>query len=264
MPELPEVETIVRQVAPLLAGRRVELIQIFDSKLNFAPPLGKFRIGRVTRIGKEAALELVAPGRPPLWLLFHLRMTGRLLWAENADAPGRPPLRARIRLDRGALEFRDVRRFGTMRLADAPVACPGLDPTRPEFTARAFGKLLAGSSAPIKPWLMRQDRLAGIGNIYASEALLEARIDPRRPAASLSGDEIARLHRAVRSILIRAIRAGGTTISDYRDARGTAGGFANRLAVYGREGEPCPRCGAPIERVVQQQRSTYFCKACQK
>lgn len=264
MPELPEVETIVRQIAPVLTGRRVERIEIFDAKLNFEPPRGKFRIGQVMRIGKEAGIELVARGRQSLWLLFHLRMTGRLIWTENADAPGKPPLRARIRLGRGALEFRDVRRLGTMRLAEGEVASAGLDPMRPEFTTRALAALLAGSPTPIKPWLMRQDRLAGIGNIYASEALFEARIDPRRPTGSLNTDEIARLRRAIRLILNRAIRACGTTISDYRDSRGSAGGFANRLAVYGREGGPCPRCGAPIGRIVQRQRSTYFCNTCQK
>lgn len=264
MPELPEVETIVRQIAPRLAGRRVVGIDIFDPKLNFAPPRGKFRIGRVERVGKEAALELVAPGRPPRWLLFHLRMTGRLIWTDDDTAPGRPPLRARLRLERGALELRDVRRFGTLRLAADPAAGAGLDPLRPAFTARALEKLLAGSPTPVKPWLMRQDRLAGIGNIYASEALFAAGIDPRRPAGSLTREETARLRRALRLVLGRAIRAGGTTISDFRDANGSSGGFARRLAVYGRADGPCPRCGAPIVRIVQQQRSTYFCTTCQR
>ncbi|MCE5228899.1 bifunctional DNA-formamidopyrimidine glycosylase/DNA-(apurinic or apyrimidinic site) lyase [bacterium] len=264
MPELPEVETIARQIAPVLSGRRVKAIEIFDPLLKFAPPAGRFRIGEVRRIGKEAGVELIAARRPPLWLLFHLRMTGNLIWSANHGAPPVPPARARIVLEGGALEFRDVRRLGTMRLVEGTVPEPGIDPTGPRFTAGRLAALLEGSHAPIKPWLMRQDRLAGIGNIYASEALFEARIDPRRQAGGLTRDEIARLRRAIGLILRRAIRACGTTINDYRDSRGSHGTFASRLAVYGRKGEPCPRCATPVERVVQQQRSTYFCPHCQK
>lgn len=132
------------------------------------------------------------------------------------------------------------------------------------FTTRALAGLLAGSPTPIKPWLLRQDRLAGIGNIYASEALFNARIDPRRPAGSLAHPEIARLRRSIRLILSRAIRAQGTTFSDYRDSTGAKGRYINRLAVYNRQDQPCPRCGVPIVRIVQAQRSTFFCANCQK
>ena len=138
----------------------------------------------------------------------------------------------------------------------------GVEPLSPELTPAVYAGLLDGSAQPLKPWLLRQDRLVGLGNIYASEILHAARLSPFREAGSLDRNEVRRLHGATRRILERAIRACGTTFSDFQDARGVEGSYQRYLAVYEREGRPCRRCRAPIERVVQQQRSTYYCPQC--
>lgn len=298
MPELPEVETVVRQLAPRLRGRRVERLLVRDPKLAGARrrDLAGRRVEEVARVGKRIVVELGPgsgagpaarrPGR--LFLEVHLRMTGRLLWAEGwpvpGDGPGRrgapgrpvrgggsggrrplPPPRAVLVLDRGAVLFVDPRRFGTMRWSEERPAPAGVDPTGPGFTAAALARLLAGARTPVKPWLMRQDRLEGFGNIYASEVLFAARIDPRREAGSLSREEVRRLAAATRRILRAAIRHCGTTFSDFQGVLGTVGGYRRYLRVYGRAGEPCPRrgCGGTIGRIVQQGRSTFFCPRCQ-
>ncbi len=270
MPELPEVETVARQLAPLLSGQLIRRAVILDPKLELIAPaeLAGRRVAGVRRIGKQIGIELVDPAgrRPSRWLIVHLRMTGRLIWSERADRPAAPPLRARLRLERGVLDFVDVRRFGTLRLVDAPEQAgpAGLDPLEREFTARALAALLARSRTPIKTWLLRQDCIVGLGNIYASEALHEAGIDPRRPACQLDAEEISRLVRAIRATLRRAIAANGTTFSDFQDSRGLEGGYGRYLRVYAREGQPCPRCGSPVERLIQQQRSTFYCPVCQR
>ena len=272
MPELPEVETIVRQLRPKLAGRLARRLDVFDPRLGL--PAGRklaHRIERVEREGKWIRITLRPEGngrtRAALHLSFHLRMTGRLRWSEEAAGTnGERSLRARLILDRGCLLFQDTRRLGEARLdpEDLSPRAQGLDPISRQFTPKALSELLEGSLQPIKPWLLRQDRLAGIGNIYASEALHAARIHPAAQSGGLKPEQIARLHGAIRQVLRGAIRAGGTTFSDYQDARGGQGGYQRRLAVYGRGDEPCPVCGAPVERVVQVQRSTYFCPRCQK
>ena len=288
MPELPEVETVVRQLAPRLRGRRVERLLVRDPKLARARrrDLAGRPVREVTRVGKRIVVALGpgAGGRGPgrLFLEVHLRMTGRLLWAEEwppgsgrrmaghaAPPPGRrplPPPRAVLVLDRGAVLFVDPRRFGTMRWTEERPEPGGLDPTGPGFTAETLARLLAGARTPVKPWLMRQDRLEGFGNIYASEVLYAAGIDPRREAGSLSRDEVRRLAAATRRIMRAAIRHCGTTFSDFQGVLGTVGGYRHYLRVYDRAGEPCPRrgCGGAIERIVQQGRSTYFCPHCQR
>jgi formamidopyrimidine-DNA glycosylase len=174
-------------------------------------------------------------------------------------------LRARLALDRGFILFGDVRRFGTMRLTSrAEDLVPGgLDPVGPDFTVAALAALLEGARQPLKPWLLRQDRLVGIGNIYASEILYAARLSPLREAGTLAPAEVRRLHKATVDILRWGIECGGTTFSDFADAHGASGGFQKKLAVYGKAGEPCRRCRTPIVRVVQQSRATFYCPACQ-
>jgi len=271
MPELPEVETVARQLAPLLCGRRVRRIEILDPRLGTvdARRIRGRRIRAVSRLGKQVALELAGrkAGDGTLWLAFHLRMTGRLVFDGAAETNGSKHLRAVLVLDRGSLFFLDARRFGVLRLCRSPeeVAPTGLDPLSDGFIPRALAALLAGSGQEIKPWLLRQDRLAGIGNIYASEILFAARIHPRRRAGSLSPAEARRLCASARRVLRRAVEHGGTTFSDFRDADGRTGSFQKFLAVYGREGEGCRRrCRGRIERAAQHGRSTFFCPRCQR
>lgn len=269
MPELPEVETVARQLAPLVEGRRLLRLEPHDARLalsldTLARMEGR-RVDAVRRIGKQVGLRLEsAGGLPACWILVHLRMTGRLVYFPPGPAPGHaPPSRARFHLDRGRVEFFDARRFGTITLACDPPPEPGLDPVGPRFTTRRLAELAAGSRTPIKVWLLRQDRLAGIGNIYASEACHGAGIDPRRPAGSLTAEELSRLRRALRKTLARAIDSGGTSFRDFLNVQGELGRYARSLTVYGREGDPCRRCRTPIERIVQQQRATFFCPHCQ-
>ncbi len=266
MPELPEVETIARQLAPLAVGCVARTLQVVDrARLPVERP-GRVR-GRevltVRRIGKRIAIELAPRGRGgALHLVVHLRMTGRLLWR----TPGveEAHVRARLATDSGVLVFADPRRLGTLELTDSLVPDCAIDPTTPAFTTAALAALLDRSPTPIKPWLMRQDRLVGLGNIYASEILFRAAIDPRRAAGDLDSAEIATLAGATSSVLTDAIAHCGTTFSDFQDAYGLTGSYQQHLSVYGREGEPCRRCATAVRRTVQAQRSTYWCPRCQR
>jgi formamidopyrimidine-DNA glycosylase len=192
-------------------------------------------------------------------------MTGRLSWHADPARADRTHLRARFDLDRGALLFHDTRRFGTFtwhrsREAARPA---GIDPLSPRLTPVAMSNLLRGSRQNVKAWLLRQDRLVGLGNIYASEILHAARISPLRSTESLDDEEVRDLLLSTRRILRRAIRNCGTTFSDFQDARGLTGSYQRYLVVYGRAGERCRRCGGGVRRVVLQQRSTFFCPDCQ-
>jgi formamidopyrimidine-DNA glycosylase len=269
MPELPEVETVARQLDPLVRGQRVKSAQLLDPKLSL--PGGRLAgrtITRAFRLGKRVLLELERAGQGALYLAVHLRMTGRLIYVDGARLPaerGEAHLRARFNLERGLLLFYDTRRFGTLELHEslADAAPAGLDPLSPELTPARLGELAAGSAMPVKPWLLRQDKLAGIGNIYACEACFAAGLHPARPMTGLDAGELKLLVRELKRILRSAIKHCGTTFSDFQDARGEAGGYVNYLRVYGRAGQPCPACGTPVARTVQQQRSTFYCPRCQ-
>ena len=269
MPELPEVESVARQLAPRLRGRTLREVELLDPRLrgtDSRPALGG-AVERVTRTGKQIEIRLRGTGRcTSVRLLCHLRMTGRLVWrADGETASGTKHLRARLRFDGGSLLFIDPRRFGTLRFVPEGCETPaaGLEPLSRACTPVRLSGLLAGSRQELKPWLLRQDRLVGIGNIYASEIAFRARLHPRRKATSLRPEEVRRLHEAIRGVLRRAIRFGGTTFSDFADASGRSGRFYSMLAVYDREDRPCRRCRTPILRFVQQQRSTYCCPTCQ-
>lgn len=272
MPELPEVETVARQLRPLLEGSTVRRLEVLDPRLQLAPAVAKRAMGcvvrTVSRIGKQVVLELVPAGGAGqrVWVIVHLGMTGRLLWDSGAGLTAeRRHLRARLHLDAGTVWFVDPRRFGRLRISaggDRP-APTGIDPLSPAFTRAALARLLAQSDQAIKVWLMRQDRLVGVGNIYASEILFATGVHPARPARSLSEDEVTRLARETRRILRAAIRNSGTTFSTFQDSRGQDGSHQHFLAVYGRQGDACRHCGEPIVRVVQQGRSTFFCPRCQ-
>jgi formamidopyrimidine-DNA glycosylase len=281
MPELPEVETVARQLAQLISGRKVKGITVRDEKLRgpeFVQLTG-YTVKTVERVGKRVVLSFTGSGeKPPLWVSVHLRMTGRLIWCPD-DAPERScedmyahrravtekSLRLTFALSGGELRFHDARRFGMVLLHETPPAGDqaALEPLSDAFTAARLAELLSGARGEIKPWLMRQDKLAGIGNIYASEILFDAGIDPRRSGGSLDAAEVRRVHRSTVKILRLAIKYCGTTFSDFQDAGGKQGKFQKLLKVYKKEGSPCPTCGGAIERIVQQQRSTFYCSACQ-
>ena len=269
MPELPEVETVCRQLDAAVAGRRVRGLAVNDPKLAHLEPtdLTGCRIESVTRRGKQVVFNLIPPRSRSVtrWLVVHLRMTGRLLVAGRADAPVARTPRFILELDRGAVLFSDTRRFGTAFVtANCAATLPaGLDPTLPEFNWRVLEELIAGSTTPLKAWLLRQDRLVGIGNIYASEICFRAGVHPSTPAGALDDARLKAVARATKAILTAAIRHCGTTFSDFQDTTGSTGGYVKYLKVYGREEEPCRKCGTPIERFTQAQRSTYLCPHCQ-
>ena len=274
MPELPEVETVRRRLAPLREGATIARAEILDPRLTrpvspglVADALVGERIASVERRGKYLLCRLDS-GRT---LVVHLRMTGSLRHAPAGELPEDAHRRATLLLDTGAeLTYRDVRRFGTWELLDEGHLRPylaarlGPEPLAPSFTAARLGALAAGRRAPVKAFLLDQRRIAGVGNIYADEALWRAGIHPRKPACDLDGAEIVRLHRAVRAALRRGVELQGSTLRDYVTPDGADGGMQREFHVYGRLGEPCDRCGAPIERIVVAGRGTWLCPRCQR
>ena len=273
MPELPEVETVRRRLAPVLEGATIERAEIVDPRLTrpVAPAIVADRlvgdtVATLDRRGKYLLWRL-ASGRT---LVVHLRMTGSLRHAPAGGLPDDAYRRARVVLDTGAeVGYRDVRRFGTWELLDDGHLRPylasrlGPEPLAPSFTAARLARLLEGRRAPIKAFLLDQRRIAGVGNIYADEALWRARIHPRRTAGELGPDEVARLHRGIRAALRRGVELQGSTLRDYATPDGASGGMQREFHVYGRLGEPCDRCGTPIERIVVAGRGTWLCPRCQ-
>jgi formamidopyrimidine-DNA glycosylase len=274
MPELPEVETIRARLAPRLAGRRLERVEIVDPRLTRPDPpeaiaaaLEGEQIRHVGRRGKYLVVEFES-GRH---LLIHLRMTGNVVHPAHGGFAADPYWRAVVKLDDGSdIAYRDVRRFGTWtllepgELADYLAARRlGDEPLERAFTTAALGRALAGRRAPIKAALLDQRAAAGIGNIYADEALWRARIHPLRPSGSLTPQEVARLRKGIRAALETGIARQGATLRDYRDPDGARGRMQDEFRVYGRAGEPCPRCGTPIEKTRAGGRGTWFCPFCQ-
>jgi formamidopyrimidine-DNA glycosylase len=269
MPELPEVETVLRGLAPELIGRRVMAVTVADPRLRggvaagFADRLAGRRIDAFGRRGKYL-LATLDDGR--LWLV-HLGMTGRLTLGPRE----RPPLRhdhVVVALDDGrTLVYNDARRFGRMAVIEAAALAAetgeGIDPLGRAFTAEALFRLTRHRRTPIKALLMDQRRVAGLGNIYANEILFAAGIRPSRRAARLRRAECARLVAAARTVLADAIRRGGSSISDYRDGLGRPGWFQLDHRVYDRAGEPCRRCGTPIRVRPICGRSSFYCPRCQ-
>ena len=271
MPELPEVETIRRQLAPHLEGRTFESVEIRDYRWTLpAPPeliagqLSGARVERLGRLGKYMIWELDGDRS----LLVHLRMTGSLLM--DAD-PESPHTRARLELDDGhVLTYVDPRRFGTAHLLLSSAARDaylkarlGAEPFTPEFTAEYLRDQARGRSAPVKPFLLDQRRIAGVGNIYADEALHRAKIHPLRPAGSLTLPQWSALKLAIEQSLAAGIDAKGASIDDFRHVDGARGSFQDRFLVHTRAGEPCLSCGNTIEKLVVGGRGTYVCQTCQ-
>jgi len=269
MPELPEVETVARQLDAAIAGRRIKHLRLLDPKLKAAGRLSVdgYRIAAVRRYGKQVVFELVPPRKRSVarWLSIHLRMTGRLIYVPVGQTMDASKARAVFELDRGGVLFLDTRRFGTICVHDecTTVLPAGVEPLSDELTTARLNELIANSPTPLKPWLLIQNKIVGLGNIYASEVCFAAGIHPTRPAGRLDDAEVRRLRAAIRRILTAAIKHCGTTFSDFQDSRGDVGGYVKYLKVYHRAGEPCRRCGTPIEKITQAQRSTYFCPACQ-
>jgi formamidopyrimidine-DNA glycosylase len=274
MPELPEVETVRRSLAPVVEGAVLAHVEILDARLT--RPVDPHLVA--AELGGERVVELARRGKYLLWrlasgrtLVVHLRMTGSFRSAATGQLPSDAHRRALLRLDTGAaLGYRDVRRFGTWLLLDPGEedgyldARLGPEPLGPQFTTSSLAAVLHDRRAPVKAVLLDQRRVAGIGNIYADEALWRARIHPRRPASSLDADEVRRLHRAVRHVLRRGIDLQGSSLRDYAAPDGSAGAMQDEFSVYGRGGEPCLRCGTPIERLVVAGRGTWVCASCAK
>jgi formamidopyrimidine-DNA glycosylase len=271
MPELPEVETVARDLRELV-GSRIAGVLVYWERTIASPGSATFierlkgrQIEQVGRRGKWILIHLSPSG----YLLVHLRMSGRLL----IDTPGTQPdkyTRVLLTLDDGRqLHFSDVRKFGRMVLTDDPdevLGDLGPEPLDPDFTADVFQDMLASRRARLKPLLLNQRFLVGLGNIYADEALWHAGIHPLRRSDTLTPEEVIRLHRAIQEVLEEAIAAEGTTLRDaqYVGADGREGQFARRLAAYAKTGEECPRCKTAIERIVVGQRGTHFCPHCQQ
>ena len=271
MPELPEVETIARGLANTILGRTISAVRVTMKKIALAPPRVDFaktlvgeRVEEIGRRGKYVVMKL-ASGR---LLVTSLRMTGKLIVQPDSGAAPHPYTHVALDFSDGSrLCFSEVRQFGRMRLvaADEPWdAALGLEPLSEHFTQGAFAGMLSGRPTPIKVFLLDQRHVVGVGNIYACEALWESRIRPDRPAGALTKPAIRRLHQTLVDVLERAIEMRGTSVDDYVDADGLRGGFQNKLSVYGRQGEPCLRCGAKIVRTVLGQRGTWWCRKCQR
>jgi formamidopyrimidine-DNA glycosylase len=273
VPELPEVETVRARLAPVLEGRRLDRVEIADPRLTrphdpaaIARELEGERVLAVERRGKYLIVRFES-GRA---LLIHLRMTGSLRHAPAGTLQDDPYQRAVVRLDDGSdVAYRDVRRFGTWLLLESfEVAAyldarVGLEPLSSSFRARDLAARLDGRRAPVKAAILDQRTVAGIGNIYADEALWRARIHPLRPAGELDADEVRALHKGVRKALELGIARQGSTLREYRLPDGSSGRMQAEFRVYGRAGEPCPRCGTPVEKIRVAGRGTWYCPRCQ-
>ena len=275
MPELPEVETIVRDIAPGLVGRRIRAAHLAKtdvlrgvSKVRLLHTLTGNRVVAVQRRAKHAVFLLKTGHR----MVIQPRMTGSLIVYDHplsADEARYSVLTCDL-AGGGRFVYRDVRRLGTVWLLDergwvAYAKRLGPEPLAPDFTPQALGATLRGTRAAVKKAIMDQRRLAGVGNIYANEALFDAGVDPSRPAASLASEEIIALHGAIVDVLRRALAASGTTVRDYRTGTGESGSFQVELKVYDRGGEPCVRCGRRLVTThAIDLRQTTLCAFCQR
>lgn len=269
MPELPEVEIIVYGLRAPLIGRTITGVSVgwprslaTHSVEDLRAELVGQRIKDIRRRAKYLIFDLSGGGA----LLIHLKMSGRLSVAPADEPPG-PYDRVVFDLDNGRqLRFSDARKFGRVYLtpdAEWVVGKLGPEPLAGEFTPALLRERLAGRSRQLKPLLLDQTFVAGIGNIYANEALWLARLNPWRRADSLSDEEVERLYEGIREALRRGLAHGGSSVNWYRQADGSKGSYQNEFLVHDRADHPCPRCGAPIRRTVIGQRSSFYCPRCQ-
>jgi formamidopyrimidine-DNA glycosylase len=271
MPELPEVETIRRQLAPHVEGRTIAHAEILDLRWTRPDPVGPVR----DRLTGARVQRLERRGKYLIWalsddahLLMHLRMTGTLLYDPDPE-----PLHTRVRLaldDGHRVVYVDPRRFGTgLLLAGAEARAAylaarlGAEPFTAAFTPAYLRAQARGRTAPVKAFILDQRRVAGVGNIYADEALFAAGVHPLRPAGRVTGEQWTRLHRAIEAALDAGIAAKGASIDDFRHVDGARGSFQDRFQVHLRAGLPCVRCGAIVRKIVVAGRGTYVCERCQ-
>jgi len=273
VPELPEAETIAADLRDRICGAVIRAVSVprpdilsgTDARA-FEGRLRGRRLARIGRRGKNVLFELDDGGR----VLVNLGMTGRLITSDAPNAAEMRHVAARFALEDGRdLLFDDTRRFGRIEVLEpdawrARDALLGLEPLSAAFTADALRSLTRRSRSPIRNWLLDQRFVAGVGNIYANEALFRAGVRPRRGARTLRRSESDALHGGLREVLARAVEARGTTLRDYLGGGGEAGGFRPRLRVYGRAGEACLACATPIKRVVFGNRSAFYCPRCQR
>lgn len=273
MPELPEVETIVRGLQKTVPGRTITKVSVkhpnvilADSVAGFTRGLRNRRMERVERRAKQIVIHLDDGSH----LVISLGMTGRVIVAPAAKARDFMYVAAKFELDDGRLMlYDDVRRFGRLEHFapehwDRRALEFGVEPLSDQFTAQKLFELTRLSISPLRNWLLDPYRVAGIGNIYANEALYRAGVRPTRRADKLTRAEAVRLRDEIRYVLQAAIDRRGTTMSDYLDAEGEEGGYWDLRQVYAREDEPCPRCRTPIKRIVLSNRSAFYCPKCQK
>lgn len=266
MPELPEVETVRRDLAAAVKGKKISAVQVNRAQVIRQPDARRFvkglagaRITGVLRRGKLLVLEL-STGKA---LTVHLKMTGQLVYPGDGRSS-----RVSFRFSDGTwLDFNDQRVFGELRLLDDWQTLPlvrSFGPEPLEIGRKQFAALFAGKSGRIKPLLLDQKVIAGIGNLYAAEILFRCGLDPRRRAGSLSPSEINRLYAATRAVLAAAIKHGGSSVDNYVRVSGKPGAYVPYHKVYARSGKPCLKCRTTIQRISQGGRGTYFCPACQR
>lgn len=274
MPELPEVETVKRTLNQLIVGKKIEhvtvnlprIIQLPDDPMLFASMLEGHTFERVERRGKF--LRLILDG---LVLVSHLRMEGRY-GVYDSEEPIEKHTHVIFHFTDGTeLRYKDVRQFGTMHLflpgeewVNPPLNKLGLEPLDEDFTVQRLRSVLGHRRGKIKSLLLNQLYIVGIGNIYADEALYAARIHPERSPESLSNQEWRRLHEAIVHVLQESVEKGGSSIKSYVNGQGEMGMFQQELSAYGREGEPCERCGRPLRKIVVGGRGTHYCPNCQR
>lgn len=259
MPELPEVETIVRELRPRLTGRHIAYAEVLHPRIvrfcagDFAGAVSGRRIEEVLRHGKFILLRLDRG-----WITIHLGMTGKILF----DTPAGPHTRAVFSLDDSTMLYDDARMFGSIEWSAEPARTSRLGPDA--FASADLPVALLRRRSPVKAALLNQSVFSGIGNIYADEALFRAGIHPRRRADRLSAGRAARLVQVIRELMAEAVAFRGSSVSDYVDTEGRRGSFQNRHQVYGREGLPCTRCGTAVRRIVLAGRGTHYCPRCQR
>ena len=273
MPELPEVEHVARTLGEQIVGRRIVAVTRLDwERMVEVPDVERF-------LTLLQGRDVRATGRRAKWLLLmldsgwtlalHLRMSGAITVHGPTAQPDAYTHLVLLLDDGRQIFFRDTRKFGRARLLDATGlaaldAAHGIEPLSDAFTPTALAELLRRRRTRLKPLLLDQRVIAGIGNIYADEALCRAQLHPLRASASLDADEVARLHSGIRLALLQGLEHGGSTLRDYRNSYGARGSNQEHFTVYGRAGQPCLRCGTPIVRIVVAQRSTYLCPFCQQ